>query len=204
MMEGVDRALVDTERSPSMASAKVDLAGDGFFQLVDLLESAKAGLPEQVPAALDSEFSEIARAYRKADPTLRQQVRDQIPNEYWLPLLKLADRCAEWALADKNAAHIEDGLTAYCLEDFRFDEHENLVHLSMLWYAGKILHTDSAMLFNQIGRYGSSRGLQELSGFSARPEEAKSPWSMGLEAYEKDGHTRFRLRRPKGAKAPEK
>jgi hypothetical protein len=187
-----------------MASAKLDLGGDGFFHLVDLLESAKAGLPDQVPAALDREFSEIARAYRKADPPLRQQVRDQIPNEYWLPLLKLADRCAEWALLDKDPVHIEDGLTAYCLEDFRFDERENLVHLSMLWYAGKILHADAAMLFNQVGRYGSSHGLQELSGFSARPEDAKSPWSMGLETYEEAGHTRFRVRRPKGAKPAEK
>jgi hypothetical protein len=186
-----------------MASAKLDLAGDGFFQLVDLLESARAGLPEDVPAPLDSEFSEIARAYRRADPALRQQVRDQIPGEYWLPLLKLADRCAEWALVDRNPAHIEDGLTAYCLEDFRFDQHENLVHLSLLWYAGKTLHADSAMLFNQIGRYGSAHGLQELSGFSARPDAAKSPWSMGLETYEKAGHTRFRVRHVKGAKAPE-
>ena len=182
-----------------MASAKLDLAGDGFFHLVDLLELAKADLPEEVPAPLDTEFSEVARAYRKADPALRQQVREQIPNEYWLPLLKLADRCAEWALADKNPAHIEDGLTAYCLEDFRLDERENLLHLSLLWYAGKALHADSALLFNQVGRYGSAHGLQALSGFSARPDEAKSPWSMGLETYEQAGHTRFRARRPKGA-----
>ena len=188
-----------------MASAKLDLAGEGFFHLVDLLELAKADLPEEVPAPLDTEFSEVARAYRKADPALRQQVREQIPNEYWLPLLKLADRCAEWALADKNPAHIEDGLTAYCLEDFRLDERENLLHLSLLWYAGKALHADSALLFNQVGRYGSAHGLQALSGFSARPDEAKSPWSMGLETYEQAGHTRFRARRPKGAaKAAEK
>jgi hypothetical protein len=36
-------------------------------------------LPAEVPAPLDNRFSEIARAYRKADPTLRQQVREQIP-----------------------------------------------------------------------------------------------------------------------------
>jgi hypothetical protein len=182
-------------------ASKVDLAGDGFFHLVDLLEAAKAGLPDEVPAPLDSEFRELARAYRKADPALRQQVRDQLPSEYWLPLLKLADRCAEWALADRDPTHIEDGLTAYCLEDFRFDEHENLVHLSVLWYAGKTLRADSAMLFNQIGRYGSMHGLQELSGFSARPDEAKSPWSMGLETYEEGGRVRFRRRRAKTPKS---
>ena len=85
--------------------------------LVDLLEAAKAGLPEEVPSPLDDRFSEIARAYRKADPALRQQVREQIPTEYWLPLLQLGDRCAEWALVDKDPKHLEDGLTAYCLED---------------------------------------------------------------------------------------
>jgi hypothetical protein len=180
--------------------AKLDLAGDGFFFLVDLLDEAKAGLPSQVPAPHDERFHEVAQAYRKADPALREQIRAQIPEEYLQPLLELGDRCAEWAMLDKDESHLEDGLTAYCLEDFRFEEHENLVHLSRLWYAAKTLHADSAGLFNRIGRYGSPHGLQELSNFSARPEDAKSPWSMGLEPYNEGGHTRFRARKPKAHK----
>ncbi len=185
-------------------AGKLDLAGDGFFVLVDLLEEAKAGLPGEVPSALDDRFSEIARAYRKADPALRRQVREQIPMEYWLPLLQLGDRCAEWALVDKDPKHLEDGLTAFCLEDCRFDAHENLVHLSRLWHAGKTLHLDTAAIFNQVGQCGSSQGLQELSNFSARPEDAKSPWSMGLESYEEAGHIHFRPRHAKGTQSPVK
>src|SRR2546423_9742073 len=146
---------------------RLDLAGDGFFHLVDLLETAKAGLPAEVPAAVDSEFSEIARAYGNSASTLRQQVRDQIPMEYWVPLLELGDRCAEWALADKAPVHIEDGLTAHCLEDFRLESHEEPSHLSRLWYAAKALHTDMTGLFSEVGRYGSPHRLQELSEFSA-------------------------------------
>src|SRR5919204_4752498 len=94
------------EKEARMATAaRLDLAGDGFFCLVDLLEAAKAGFPEAIPAPVDEQFSDIARAYRKADPALRQQVRDQIPMEYWQPLLVLGDRCAEWALDDKDPAH---------------------------------------------------------------------------------------------------
>jgi hypothetical protein len=182
----------------------VDLSGDGFFTLVDLLDTAKDGLPPEVPSPLDDRFCEIARAYRRADPTLRQQVREQIPAEYWPALLALADRCAEWALVDKDPLHIEDGLTAYCLEDFRFDERAHFVHLSMLWYAAKGLHADTIGLFNQVGRLGSPHLLQELSNFAARPEDEKSPWSMGLEAYQEGGHTRFRARRAKTAKVPAK
>jgi len=178
-------------------TGKVDLAGDGFFVLVDLLEAAKAGLPEEVPSPLDDQFSEIAHAYRKADAALRQQVREQIPAEYWLPLLQLGDRCAEWAMVDRDPKHLEDGLTAYCLEDFRFDSHENLVHLSRLWYAGKTLHADNTGIFIHVGQCASPQGLQELNNFSARPEDAKSPWSMGLEKYQEGGHTRFRPRHPK-------
>jgi len=185
-----------------MTAGKVDLAGDGFFVLVDVLEAAKAGLPVEVPSPPDEQFSEIARAYRKADPALRQQVREQIPKEYWLPLLTLGDRCAEWALVDKDVKHLEDGLTAYCLEDCRFDAHENLVHLSRIWHAGKTLHADTRGIFSQVGQCASSRGLQELSNFAARPEDAKSPWSMGLESYQEGGHTRFRPRRHKGPDAP--
>jgi hypothetical protein len=186
----------------SMAGkGSVDLAGDGFLQLVDLLDAAKAGFPPEVPAPLDDRFREIAGAYRRADPALRQQVRDQIPMEYWSPLLGLADRCAEWALADKDPTHLEDGLTAYCLEDFRFDEREHLVHLSMLWYAAKTLHADDLSLFSRVGRFGSARGMQQLSDFSARPVDHKSPWSMGLETYEEGGHVHFRPRRPKGGKS---
>jgi hypothetical protein len=187
-------------KEPGM-SAHPDLAGDGFFSLVDLLDEAKAGFPPQVPAPLDARFHELAEAYRKADPALRQQVRDQIPSEYWAPLLGFCDRCAEWAMADKDPVHIQDGLTAFCLEDFRVDAHENEVHLSMLWYATKALHADTVSMFNEIGRFGSQHGLQELSNFSARPDDAKSPRSMGLETYQEQGHTRFRPRR---AKAPPK
>jgi hypothetical protein len=183
-------------------AARVDLAGDGFFVLVDVLEAAKAGLPKDVPSSLDLRFSDIAQAYRKAEPALRQQVREQIPMEYWLPLLQLGDRCAEWALVDKDPKHLEDGLTAYCIEDFRFDAHENLVHLSRLWHAGKTMHADTRGIFTQVGQCASPRGLQELSNFSARPEDAKSPWSMGLESYEEGGHVRFRPRRPKGPESP--
>ena len=187
-----------------MATAgKVDLSGDGFFLLVDLLEAAKAGLPEEVPSPLDDRFSEIARAYRKATPALRQQVREQIPMEYWLPLLQLGDRCAEWALVDRDPKHLEDGLTAYCLEDFRLDSHENLMHLCRLWYAGKTLHADNTAIFTEVGRCGSQQGLQELSNFSARPEEAKSPRSMGLETYQEGGHTHFRPRRIKDHSEPD-
>lgn len=166
-------------------TGKLDLAGDGFFFLVDLLDGVKSdGFPAQIPAPADTGFSEIARTYRKADPALRQQVRDQIPKEYWPALLELGDRCAEWALDDKDPSHIEDGLTAFCLEDFRGEVHENFVHLSTLWYAAKKLHADSAGMFNSIGRLGSPHGLQEMSNFSARPEDAKSPFSMGIEPYE--------------------
>jgi hypothetical protein len=184
-----------------MITGKMDLAGDGFFALVDLLEAAKAGLPEEVPSALDDQFSEMASVYRKADPALRKQVREQIPNEYWLPLLQLGDRCAEWALVDKDPKHLEDGLTAYCIEDCRFDAHENLVHLSRLWDAGKTLRADTMGIFTRVGQCASPQGLQELSNFTARPEDAKSPWSMGLEKYQEGGHTRFRPRRPKGTES---
>jgi hypothetical protein len=194
--------MLDGRGKEPVMSTLPDLAGDGFFSLVDLLDEAKAGFPPQVPAAMDTRFHELAQAYRKASPALRQQVRDQIPAEYWLPLLGFGDRCAEWAMVDKDPVHIEDGLTAFCLEDFRFDAHENLVHLSMLWHATKTLHAEALGLFDQIGRFGSPHGLQELSNFFARPEASKSPWSMGLETYDDHGHTRFRPRRPKAAKSP--
>jgi len=183
---------------------KLDLRGDGLFVFVDLLEAARKGLPDQVPADIDSQFHDVATAYRAADAELRQQVRDQIPSEYWPPLLQLGDRCAEWALVDKDPRHIEDGLTAYCIEDFRSGSHEDLLHLSRLWYAGKTLHAEPGRLFSQVGRFGSQRGLQKLSDFSARPEDAKSPWSMGLETYQDHGHTRFRARKAKGTAATEK
>src|SRR3954466_12903850 len=176
------------------STGRVDLAGDGFFTLVDLLDVAKAGFPAAVPAPLDERFSEIALAYRKADAPLRQQVREQIPVEYWSPLLGLGDRCAEWALADRDPRHLEDGLTAYCLEDFRLEARENFVHLSLLWHAAKTLHAETSSLFSEIGRYGSPHGLQELSDFCARPESSKSLWSMGLETYDEHGRRRFRSR----------
>jgi hypothetical protein len=66
------------------------------------------------------------------------------------------------------------------------------------------LHADNAAIFHQVGQCGSQHGLQELSQFSSRPEEAKSPRSMGLEAYQEGGHVHFRPRRHKETKSPVK
>jgi hypothetical protein len=66
------------------------------------------------------------------------------------------------------------------------------------------MHADTTAIFTHVGQCASSRGLQELSNFSARPEDAKSPWSMGLEKYQEGGHTRFRPRHPKGTESPVK
>jgi len=63
-------------------------------------------------------------------------------------------------------------------------------------------HADTVGLFNRVGQLGSPHGLQELSNFSARPEEAKSPRSMGLEKYQEGGHIRFRPRGAKGSESP--
>ena len=172
----------------------------GFFVLVDLLEAAKAGLPQEVPSSMDDRFSEIARAYRKADPALRQQVREQIPREYWLPLLQLGDRLnGPWST--KIPKHLDDGLTAYCLEDFRFDAQENLVHLSRLWDAGRTLHIDTTVIFNQIGQCASPQGLQALSNFRRGRRTRNLPGAWASRNIGR-GHTRFRPRRPKGTESP--
>ena len=142
----------------------------------------------------------MARAYRGAEPVAAAGPRPD-SDGVLVAALATGQRCAEWALVDRDPKHLEDGLTAYCLEDFRLDAHENLVHLSRLWDAGKTLHADTMGIFNQVGRCASPQGLQHLSNFSARPEDAKSPWSMGLEKYQEGGHTRFRPRRAKGTEA---
>ena len=191
-------------------AGKLDLAGDGFFVLVDLLEAAKAGLPEEVPSPMDDRFSEIARAYRKADPALRQQVREQIPTEYWLPLLQLGDRCAEWALVDKDPKHLEDGLTAYCLEDFRFDAQENLVHLSRLWHAGKTLHARhhgdlqpgravclAAGIAGAEQFFGAARGREVSLEHGPREISGRGPHPLSPPPPQRDGVARqVRAARP--------
>ena len=162
---------------------KVDLAGDGFFVLVDLLEAAKAGLPEEVPSALDDQFREMASAYRKAAPAVRQQVRELIPKEYWLPLLQLGDRCAEWAMSDKDPQHLDDGLTAYCIEDFRLDAQENLLHLSPVVRGQDVARRHHREIFNHVGQCASPRGLQELSNCRCPGIRQIAPCITGLEIY---------------------
>lgn len=174
----------------------MDLGVDGFSRLVDLLEKAREGFPEVLPASLDVEFCEIAEGYRAAPSPLRDQIRDQIPFEYWLPLLSLGDRQLEWALLDRDGLHLTHALIAHCIEDLRFDSRENLIRLAAIWHGAELLELDARRFFLEAGDLGSRKAEEELRDFANRPADERTLRSVGLETYEEGGRVRFRLRPP--------
>ena len=116
-----------------------DLRGTGFAKLVDPLDRARVLTLGEVPTPADEAFAETAKAYRAAGPELQQEVRELMPTDYGLVLLAFGERAGQWALDTGDTVHLDDALTAHCLEDFRNDPRDNIMHLSFLWRIAELI-----------------------------------------------------------------
>lgn len=174
----------------------LDMRTTGFLRLVDTLEQARSGLPSTIPAPIDEAFAQVARAYRRSPDNVRREVRDQLTSEYYLPLLALGDRAAEWAAASGDPSHLEDAATAQSLEDNRFDPRENIIHSAVLWHFAKVAGVDPRALFLAATAHASDRTAEAFREFVQRPEDGRSLRSMGLESFQEDGRARVRQRKP--------
>jgi hypothetical protein len=103
-----------------------DLRGTGFSKLVDLLERARALPLGEVPTPADEAFAETAKAYRAAGPELQAEIRELLSTDYGLVLLAFGERAGQWALDTGDPVHLDDALTAHCLENFRNDPRDNI------------------------------------------------------------------------------
>ena len=106
------------------------------------------GLVNPKPNALDSALTALCRRYAQSDPATRQHMRRSIDGDELYTLWNFAERAAVFALRERSAARLADGLTALALiERERVDFRDLHTSVGMLQYSAEQIGADHRKLF---------------------------------------------------------
>jgi hypothetical protein len=106
------------------------------------------GLVNPKPNALDSAITELCRRYAQSDAATRERMRRSIDADDLYTLQTFADRAAVFALRERSAARLADGLTAIALiETERVDFRDLYTSVGLLHYTAVRIRADHRKLF---------------------------------------------------------
>lgn len=106
------------------------------------------GLVNPKPNALDAALTELCRRYARSDPATRQRMRRSIDGDELYTLWNFAERAAVFALRERSAQRVADGLTALALmERERVDFRDLYRSVGMLQYSAERIGADHRKLF---------------------------------------------------------
>ena len=167
---------VTGERAP----LKVNLMTPTTKLIQQLNSISETGYGTKLPGPHDSTFAEFARAYSRSDTDEKQRIRESIPENMRMLLLGFGDRLATVADRTRDEELLWLAFLAHAIEDFRYDERENVFRLALLHHVAKKLGLDPSSLLERAAGAASARGAKRLRAFDARPPELKSLRAMKI------------------------
>lgn len=109
-------------------------------------------------------------------------------------MMRVSERCVDWAIQTRGAAHLVDAVTVHAIEDFRTDARENYLRLVIVLWAAKRMAEVGNMLEDYRWLF-SDVSAKHLDGFLAAPQYTRGLRAVGLRAVEEaDGRVRFEPR----------
>jgi hypothetical protein len=106
------------------------------------------GLVNPKPNALDAALTALCRRYAQSDPATRQHMRRSIDGDELYTLWNFAERAAVFALRERSAARLADGLNALALiERERVDFRDLYTSVGMLHYSAEQIGANHQKLF---------------------------------------------------------
>lgn len=151
----------DTGRSPMPA-------GEYRFSREEL------GLVNPKPNEFDAALAELARRYAQSDAAARARMRHAIDMEQLYMLLEFADRAAVFALRERSAARVTDGLSAVALvEQERVDYRGILWTLATLHHSAARIGANPAKLFRDAAALAEPQTAELILGFLKQPAKDK-------------------------------
>ena len=177
-------AAAEKRRKAGGDTGTSPVPGEGYDHRDDEL-----GLLRPRPAPLDSALAGLTREYAKADEQTRAAIRRSISMQEFYNLLTFGRRAAVFALRERGAARVTEGLTAVAMiEAERVDWRDILVALSLLNHAAERVGADADRLFREAGRLAEPEVAQLIDGFVRRsPAEKNLRSSWGYEEVEVGG-----------------
>lgn len=163
------------------------------------------GLLKPSPQAYDQSLRDFCAEYSaESSAEKRDAVRDAIPMMDCYTLMSFAERCALFALRERDAAILQSGLTAIAAIDVeRTDFRDLLVSIGLLNHSATRLEMDVAAEFEAAARLSTAETAELLRGLLERDPGDKVPpiQSWGYREVELDSgigfvSSDFRVYRP--------
>lgn len=148
--------------------------------LNDFCAFSRKGYGKQFPGECDSKFMKLADHYAQSNDLERTAIRDWIKDECRLYIIGFSDRFAIIADRTKNKRLLLLALLAHSMEDFRYDERENIIRLALVNHIAEKLNQRPSELFEKAAQLSSLNGAKALRAFINRPPELKSLRTMGI------------------------
>lgn len=131
-------------------------------------------LSNPVKQPLDDELSNLCRRFAAGNPHVRAQLRRAASMDDFYTLLSFARRSAVFAMRDRQAEHIIDGLAAIAtIEPNRIDFRDALLALSLLHHAGRKIAANPTDLFGKAASLAEPRMSELILGFLMRSEDGR-------------------------------
>lgn len=145
------------------------------------------------PLQLDSEVTEVVRAFRQRDASGRSAMRRAISMDEFYTLLAFSKRQAVFAIREQSADPIEIGLGALAMiEAKRTDYRDILGTLSFLYHAAARLGLDPRVAFGAAALISEPETGLLIEGFAARkPEDLDLRDAWGYDEVVTDGGLGF-------------
>jgi hypothetical protein len=103
----------------------------------------------RMPNSVDDAVAGFLDEYCSTNPETRETTRSSLTPDYSAGLLAFAERMAVLAVRENNPHRVFSGLLAIALEDFRVDQREDLLVLSLLLNSAIKIKADPDDLFDR-------------------------------------------------------
>jgi len=146
--------------------------------LDELYSIQKIGYGKELPGPHDLRFIELTEQYANSNVAERERIRNIVDPDYRLLLLGFGDRLAILADRTNDSRMVLLALLAHSIEDFRYDERENIFRLALINHVAKKLGETPSKFFDKAIRLSSPKARKKFREFDDRPEELKSLQTM--------------------------
>lgn len=147
----------------------------GYFESI-----CEIGYGNRLPGKSDEMFSQLAILYLSADEDERAIIREALPERCRSLMIGYSDRMAILAERMEDRKYLLRSFAAHSIEDFRYDERENIVRLALTCHVASVMGEDSTRLLKHVSKLSSRRGSTAFDSFSQRPAELNTLKTMNI------------------------
>jgi hypothetical protein len=148
--------------------------------LVELCAIPRHTSRHRFPQEYTEKFIELAELYLASTEIERTSIRDSVSDDCRLLILGFSNRLAIMADRTANGRLLLLALVAHSIEDFGYDERENILRLALVDHVALKLKIRPTELFDRAIEVSAPRAAAGFQAFDARKPGMKSIRVMGL------------------------